>query len=307
MTRTRTRPHPRVQTRGCTRDPCLSLVINVGARVNRVLKCGAVWQCDSPALIFFVLLCLIPPLPSSCSRSGSGTESISTLQTVASAPTAFLSVRALRHAQQRRDLLGENAPTSSCSATEPPRNRIPPALGEILEEPRHARPACCRILVVLCALQYLGQIVPEHPLHANSESFSTSPHPCPRHISSRIRHESARSPYLSISLVQVRNRVPNAAPGSVSSPMASPAPHTLPPTVLSPLSPASVFFLAHACPPPHPAAAAPLPPSPQLSRHRRASPASAALSLFAASIERRRLIVPKHRHTRIRRRSFEQW
>jgi hypothetical protein len=24
-TRTRTRPHPQVQTRGCTRDPCLSL------------------------------------------------------------------------------------------------------------------------------------------------------------------------------------------------------------------------------------------------------------------------------------------
>ncbi|KAJ7248065.1 hypothetical protein C8J57DRAFT_1522616 [Mycena rebaudengoi] len=99
------------------------------------------------------------------------------------------------------------------------------------------------ILVVLCALQYLGQIVPEHPLHAN---------------------------------IQVHNRVPNAAPGSVSSPMASPAPHTLPPTVLSPLSPASVFFLAHACPPPHPAAAAPLPPSLRLSRHRRNSPAIAA-------------------------------
>ncbi|KAJ7246500.1 hypothetical protein C8J57DRAFT_1476130 [Mycena rebaudengoi] len=188
---------------------------------------------DSPSLFFFLSLRLAPLPPSSCLRSGSGAESVSNLQTVASAPAALLSACALRHTQQRHDLLGESAPTSSCGATEPPRNRIPPVLTH-----RHAQglidrawflvrhgaltaPQQCRILVVLCALQYFGQIVPEPLLHANS-----------------------------------------AAPGFASSPMTSPAPpHMLPPTVLSP---ASVFFLAYVCPPRHLPAATPLPPAPHL-------------------------------------------
>ncbi|KAJ7243348.1 hypothetical protein C8J57DRAFT_1366360 [Mycena rebaudengoi] len=107
---------------------------------------------------------------------------------------------------------------------------------------------------------------------------------------------NAHSPYLSISLIQVRNRVPGVAPGSASSPMASPAPpHTLPPTVLSPLSPASVFFLAHVCSPPHPAAATPLPPAPH-SRSSRPRLSTAVLLCQSTSTA-----------ARSRRRSFEQW
>ncbi|KAJ7238964.1 hypothetical protein C8J57DRAFT_1246286 [Mycena rebaudengoi] len=83
---------------------------------------------DSASLIFFVSLRLAPTASLVMLALRLGDESVSNPQTVAFTPTAFFSACTLRHAQQRRYLLSESAPTSSCSATEPLRNRIPPAL-----------------------------------------------------------------------------------------------------------------------------------------------------------------------------------
>ncbi len=43
-TRTRTRPHPRVQTHGCTRDPCQSLRETLTTRPGRAARDNLCWK-----------------------------------------------------------------------------------------------------------------------------------------------------------------------------------------------------------------------------------------------------------------------
>ncbi|KAJ7273179.1 pectin lyase fold/virulence factor [Mycena rebaudengoi] len=226
---------------------------------------------DSPSLIFFLSLRLAPPPPSSCSRSGSGAESVSNLQTVASAPTALLSACALRHAH----------------ATEPPRKRIPPVLTH-----RHAQ----GLVDGAWPLVRHGAHAPVDTRRAGSPKTTTrSPNMHPP----SFRHEALTAPQQCRILAALLSHSPH---------LRTPVPDTNPPRERPfPVSqhfsdPGSTSSYATSNRPFSPFSRLRVFPGtclfPAASRRRHTSPASATLSFFAASTERRRLVVPKHQYSR---------